>query len=84
MISLIPLGQFEVITNDNLCIKKEYAQYRFPKSRNKRIRRKWSKRNINYKIIDKHYVWRIENKIYMSTKMRDKMMLELNAKNKQS
>lgn len=80
MRSLIPLGQFQVITNDNLCIKKEFKQYKFPKSKKRRIRKKWSKRNFNYKLVENHYAFEVNGNLYMSTQMRDAMMKSLNAK----
>lgn len=40
----------------------ERKQFRFPKSKKKRIRAKWSKREENYKYIPK--IYRVGNTIY--------------------
>ena len=54
-------------------VKKERIQYRFPKSKKKRIRRKWFKRPGNWKIVEKEMAVKIEGKIYVSPKMFQKL-----------
>lgn len=69
----VPWGGVGLFVNDMLCISKERKQYRFPKSKKKRIRKKWSKRDKNFKMQDVHsmIVVKSERKIYVSQKAFD-------------
>jgi hypothetical protein len=60
-------GEYEIIESPFLRPTQERKQYRFPKSKKVRIRKKWSKqpRNLRYETTDKMIV--IRNKIFLST-----------------
>lgn len=49
------INGIQIIVNDTICIKREYRQFRFPKSKKKRIRKKWAKRKENYKEFEQHF-----------------------------
>lgn len=68
-------GGVDVFVNDMACISKECKQYRFPKSKKKRIRKKWSKQRKNFRIQDIHrmIVMKEERKVFVSQKMYDKL-----------
>lgn len=69
----IPTG-FDVIVNDLVCIQHECKQYKFPKSKKKRIREKWGKRQSNYRVQKVHKVYYIQGRIVVSTKVFEKLM----------
>jgi len=71
----VPLGGVDVFVNDMACISKEWKQYRFPKSKKKRIRKKWSKRSKNFRMQDVHrmIVMKDERRVFVSQKMYDKL-----------
>ena len=68
MLYAVPFGM-QVIINDMACMSKERKQFRFPKSKKVRIRKKWSKRNANYRLEDVHKAIKIGNKLLVSSKM---------------
>ena len=53
----------QLVINDATCVKKEKIQFRFPKSKKKRIRKKWAKRDTNFKTIEKHVCYKIPNDV---------------------
>lgn len=67
----IPNPKWNVIVNDLLCVSKELKQFRFPRSRKKRIRNKWSMRKCNFRMEDVYYMRRIGNTLYVSRKHMD-------------
>ena len=75
LLYVVPSGGVDVFVNDMACISKEWKQYKFPKSKKKRIRRKWSKRTENFKMQDIHRIIVIkeERKVFVSQKMYDKL-----------
>ncbi len=60
--------QIDVIKTDNVPSEYRLIQVRFPKTKRKRIRKKWAKRrkNFEYKEVPKFY--RIGNKVYLKPK----------------
>lgn len=61
----------KVRVNDAACVSQEWKQFKFPKSRKKRIRKKWSKDQCNFRIEEAHHcVHDIQNNIlYVSSKV---------------
>jgi len=62
---------FYLVVNDLICITQELIQFRFPKSKKKRIRNKWSKRMDNFKMQQVDRVLSYGRNIYVSQKMYD-------------
>lgn len=75
MLSFVPSHGIQVFVNNMACISNEWKQFRFPKSKKKRIRKKWSKRTINFKIKEVHKVimMKSENKMFVSQKTFDQL-----------
>lgn len=71
----MPSGGVDVLVNDVACISKEWKQYRFPKSKKKRIRKKWSKQSNNFRMQDVHIMimMKEERKVFVSQKTYDKL-----------
>ena len=65
---VLPDG-LQVFVADHACISREWKQIRFPKSKKKRIRKKWSKNDKYYGLADTHKAFQIGNKLYVSSKM---------------
>ena len=58
-----------VYINDLACVIPDKTfQFRFPKSKKKRIRKKWSKRPQNWKTTYKHVTYKMADSIIMSRK----------------
>ncbi len=74
-------GNFELIESNYLDVDYKPIQYKFPKSKKKRIRAKWAKRSCNYRIMKIDRVIRIGNKLIVSSKVY-KQMEEYYNKNK--
>jgi hypothetical protein len=66
-----------IFVNDLLCIRKELVQVKFPKSKKKRIRNKWKKRNCNFGLKDMHFMVKFDNKVYVSSKMYEKLQYKI-------
>jgi hypothetical protein len=64
----MPHGDVTVFESDLLCISQEQFQYRFPKSKKKRIRNKWAKQSKNFKFKEIHKMVVIGNNVYLSAK----------------
>ena len=64
---------FQVVVNDIACISKEWKQYRFPKSKKVRIRKKWSKRSVNFRMQDVHRVIKMQDKLFVSSLIFEKL-----------
>ncbi|MPR36650.1 hypothetical protein [Salmonirosea aquatica] len=54
--------------NDLMCVSQKRVQHRIPRSKRKRIRRKWAKNPENFKWVEKHIVYEINGTLYVSTK----------------
>lgn len=66
-----------IIVNDLLCIRKEFVQIKFPKSKKKRIRNKWKKRSINFGVKDVHYIFSVNNQIFVSSKIYERLQKKI-------
>ena len=75
MLSFVPSFGIQVFVNDMACISNEWKQYRFPKSKKVRIRKKWSKNRANFRIEEVHKVIMLksENKMFVSQKTYDQL-----------
>lgn len=54
-----------------LCVTNEWNQYRFPKSKKSRIRKKWSKQNKNYRMEKVERAYMADGKLFVSQKAFD-------------
>ena len=72
LLTSVPFG-FQVVVNDMACISKEWKQYRFPKSKKVRIRKKWSKRSVNFRMQDVHRVIEMQGKLFVSSLIFEKL-----------
>ncbi len=62
-------GELKVISNDLVCVFRKLTQYRFPKSKKSRIRKKWKKQNKNHRVQDHERIIKIDNTIIVSTRV---------------
>jgi len=69
----LPFGGMPVIVNDFACISQEWKQYKFPKSKKKRIRKKWAKQSRYFRMQDVHRVIKIQGKLFVSTKIFEQL-----------
>ncbi len=58
-----------VVVNDFACISKAWVQFRFPKSKKKRIRNKWACQARNYRTEEKHRAFKMGGKLIISSRM---------------
>ena len=63
------MSGFNIEVNDFLCCRLKHIQYKFPRSKKIRIRRKWQKRQNNYKTIEENFVYKVDDRIIMSSKI---------------
>jgi hypothetical protein len=75
----VPAG-FKLKINDFLCIAKELKQIKFPKSKKKRIRKKWTKNKKNYGIVDVHKAFYAGDDLFVSSLIYEKLNNKLNFK----
>lgn len=64
---------YKVVICDFMCVENVRIQFKFPKSKKKRIVKKFSKNPDNYKIIVKHSVFKLGETLYVSTKMSEQL-----------
>lgn len=65
----------EVIVSNYMCITQEFKQYRFPVSKKKRIRNKWTrKKSRNWRLTEVHRAIIVGNKMFVSQKIYDEML----------
>ena len=72
LLPTVPFGM-PVIVNDFTCISQEWKQYRFPKSKKKRIRKKWAKQSRYYRMEDVHRALKFDGKLIVSTKIFEQL-----------
>ena len=58
------------------------VQFRFPRSKKRRIRRKWAKRPENYKTVPWDKAWLIGGTVYMHPIMVEKLKREIDRRNR--
>jgi len=63
---------------DYLCFTKERKQFRFPKSKKVRIRKKWRKQPKNFRLEDVHKVFKVGNTLFVSSLIHEKLIQEYN------
>lgn len=71
--------KFYVYVCDHACISNQWKQFRFPKSKKVRIRKKWQKRNYNYRMTEVHRVITIFDRMIVSSKIFEKLKNKSNA-----
>lgn len=69
---------YTIEINDFLCCRPEQIQYRFPKSKKIRIKKKWRKQLRNFKTVEKHYTYKVDNRIIVSNKIYNKLKDKVN------
>ena len=57
-----------------LCVMDEWTQYKFPKSKKSRIRKKWSKQNKNYRMETIERAYMADGKLFVSQKAYDMLL----------
>lgn len=67
------INGFNFIEDKFLLPDSKRIQFKFPKSKKKRIRKKWLKRNENYKTIETERFIKFNNTIIVSTKSYNKL-----------
>ncbi|GGD45317.1 hypothetical protein GCM10011514_06660 [Emticicia aquatilis] len=80
--SKIPLygsgANFEFIPNDSVTIFTERVQVKFPKSKKRRIRKKWAKNASNFQYLKVDRPLRIGNKFYVSKRIFEALRTHYN------
>lgn len=80
-------SSFRLEVNDNICVSKEWKQYKFPKQKSNRRRKKWRKNPKNFKLIEVHTSYNdgvflyVSSLIYNRLKSQEKMTRELTRRN---
>lgn len=70
---------FAVVANDLMCTSKSWRQYRYPKSKKKRIRKKWSKNINNWRFHEIHSAFKTkEGLLILSTRDYNRMIEKFN------
>lgn len=71
--ALPSVGSFKIVVNDLACIDKKWKQFRYPKTKKARIRKKWSKRNLNFRFEEVHrmVIMKDQNTVVVSQKTFD-------------
>ena len=64
---------YDIDVNDALCCRIKHIQYKFPRSKKIRIREKWRKQQKNYKTIEENFVYKVDDRIIMSSKIYKKL-----------
>ena len=65
----------KVIVDDNACTRKEFVQYKFPKSKKARIRKKWRKNSNNYRYEEKYFCFRNGNVALVPSHVYNELMM---------
>ena len=65
---------YEIIKHDVACVTNDYKQIKFPKSKKKRIRKKWAKNQKNYGLVELHKTIVIGKKMYVSSDLYNKLI----------
>ena len=68
------LNGFKVFKNNMACVSTHWKQFRLPKSKKVRIRKKWRKNIFNFKTVEVHKVINIGDKIYLSERDYDRFI----------
>ena len=73
----------DIVVSDLLPCEKEFRQVRFPKSKRKRIRKKWAKdKRRNWRLVDVEPVMRqIGGRVYCNQLAYDQLKREIHATN---
>ena len=70
------LNSFDLRESPLLMIQKS-VQYRFPKSKKRRIRKKWSKRPWNFRLVPRECCYQFGNQIIVSPGLMAKIQAKL-------
>lgn len=75
--NLSMFADYRIVVNDELCTKPMMEQYRFPRSKKKRIRAKWRKRKGNWRPTGEldHYAYVDDEKrvVFLSTRAEEEL-----------
>lgn len=67
---------YPIVANDLMGTEMKYVQYRFPRSKKKRIREKWAKQGKNYKYRTFQRAVYYNNTLYVSKAVFNRLMEE--------
>ena len=71
---------FRIVSSDHMA---DRVQFRFPRAKKRRIRRKWAKRRENYKTVPWDTAYRIGNTMYMHPIMVERLKREIERQNRE-
>jgi len=69
-----PINSTRVIVNDSATVSRKLVQYRFPKSKKRRIRIKWRKRNENFRWKESYRIIKMSGSILVHSTMYEKLI----------
>lgn len=75
-IGQVPFGM-KILVNDISCIYNDWAQYRFPKSKKVRIRKKWKKDHKNFRLEKRERFFKIGNDVLVVSSRVYKQLLQM-------
>lgn len=64
---ILPIRGITVKVNDTLCVYKEYRQFRFPRQKSHRRRKKWRKDRRNWRIEEQHSMYKYGDTVLVSS-----------------
>ncbi len=67
----------KVVINDQICIEHIQKQFRYPKSKKIRIKNKWKKQKRNFREIEKHRMFKINDILMISSKVMEALKKKL-------
>jgi uncharacterized protein YkuJ len=67
------IGGIKIVVNDAACVSMQWKQYKFHKSKKVRTRKKWSKRNSNFRLQEVHTAYKYQDTLFVSTRIFDKI-----------
>lgn len=65
------------VSESPLLMVQERVQFRFPRSKKRRIRKKWSKQPWNYRMVPRDYCYQIGNQLLVSPGLMAKIAREI-------
>lgn len=71
---------YKIAVNEAVCKSFERIQYRFPKSKKKRIRKKWRKDKTNFRNQEVHRIIKLHDTFFVTQRIYDKLMQGITCK----
>lgn len=66
--------EYKIIPNDLIALQRELLQVRFPKTKRKRIRRKWAKNKKNWQVREVHKMIKIDDTFFVTNHLYGKIL----------